>query len=302
MNEDILVSVTMITFNHSKYIAKAIESVLMQECNFKFELLIGDDCSSDETRSIVSKYQEQFPDIVKPIFYKNNVGGTRNSYELFMRAKGKYIALLEGDDLWCDKNKLQKQFDFLENNFQYAGCGCDFRYIHENGELFFEERERRMKQDLYADGNVYTLKQFNECKLPSQTGTLFFRNIFQQGIDGKIMYEAHRMIGDFTQILLILTKGNIYKIPEYMAYYRYSEKTGSSWSASEISNPYNSYDRFMYYIRLEKYAYKTLGVRINLRSRKVFDIKTQTRLYLGAPTYAKKKAVREMLKAEWQDK
>lgn len=123
-----LVSICCITYNHVDYIRDCLDGFLMQQCDFKFEILIHDDCSTDGATEIIQEYQKKHPDIVKPIFQKENqwskgVRGISSKYN-FPRAKGKYIAMCEGDDYWTDPLKLQKQVDFLENNADYSFvCG-----------------------------------------------------------------------------------------------------------------------------------------------------------------------------------
>lgn len=108
------VSVVMIAYNQEEYIEEAIESVLMQKVNFSYEILIGDDASSDKTARILDDYQERYPELIKVFHRKKNLGMCRNSYDLFGKCKGKYVAKLEGDDYWTYELKLQTQVDFLE--------------------------------------------------------------------------------------------------------------------------------------------------------------------------------------------
>jgi glycosyltransferase involved in cell wall biosynthesis len=122
-NKSPLVSVFMITYNHEKYIAQALNSVLMQKTSFDYEIVIGDDCSTDSTQKIIKDYVTKHPNKIKPIFQTVNVGAMRNAYEFTLpECKGKYIATLEGDDYWTDPDKLQKQVDFLESNENYSVC------------------------------------------------------------------------------------------------------------------------------------------------------------------------------------
>ena len=114
------VSVYMITYNQEKYIAQAIDGILMQKTSFKYELIIGEDCSIDNTRSICEKYSKVHPDIVRLLPSKCNLGMQKNALRTFKACTGKYIALCEGDDYWTDPNKLQKQVDFLEANPDFS--------------------------------------------------------------------------------------------------------------------------------------------------------------------------------------
>src|SRR5690606_940515 len=121
--DNIVVSISCITYNHGHYIRECLDGILMQQCDFTFEILIHDDASTDETQEIIKEYQEKFPDIIKPVFqnenqYSQGIRGLMSRFN-FPRAKGKYIAICEGDDYWTDPLKLQKQVDFLEENPNY---------------------------------------------------------------------------------------------------------------------------------------------------------------------------------------
>ncbi|NGX84743.1 glycosyltransferase [Aequorivita sp. KMM 9714] len=117
-----LVSVVMITYNHKDNIHKAIEGVLMQKTNFPFELIIGEDASTDGTREIVENYAKKFPGIIKILSSDKNLGMTKNYIRTVQGASGKYIALCEGDDYWTDALKLQKQVDFMNFNPECTLC------------------------------------------------------------------------------------------------------------------------------------------------------------------------------------
>ena len=118
----LLVSVCLITYNHESYLRRAIESILAQEVDFKYEIIIAEDCSQDGTRNICEEYKEKYPDLVKLILQEQNVGLIRNYVSLMNQASGKYIAVCSGDDYWCDTKKLQKQINFLQDNLDYSMC------------------------------------------------------------------------------------------------------------------------------------------------------------------------------------
>jgi len=119
-----LVSIACITYNHEKYIADAIEGFLMQETSFPIEVLIHDDASTDRTAEIIRSYEKNYPDLIKPIYQTENQysQGKRPSSFNLKRAKGKYIALCEGDDYWIDPHKLQKQIDAMEEHPECNMC------------------------------------------------------------------------------------------------------------------------------------------------------------------------------------
>lgn len=125
---DFLLDIPMCAYNHEKYIAQAIEGVVMQKTNFKFRLLIGEDASTDSTRNIVLKYALAYPEIIFPILHDVNLGAAENTRILLSKCTSKYLALCDGDDYWIDPEKLQKQVDFLEANPEYGlvHTGCEY--------------------------------------------------------------------------------------------------------------------------------------------------------------------------------
>lgn len=132
MNEP-LVSVFMMTYNHEAYIAKALDSILMQKVNFTYEIVVGEDCSTDNTRTILINYANKHPEKFNLLLHEQNIGAVNNQNAVFKNCKGKYIAMLEGDDYWIDPYKLQKQVDFLEGNEQYGMVAADVELIDAQG-------------------------------------------------------------------------------------------------------------------------------------------------------------------------
>ena len=129
-----VVSICSITYNHANYIRDTIESFLMQKTNVPIEIIIHDDASTDGTTEIIKEYSIKFPNIIIPIIqtenqYSKGVRGIAARFT-FPRARGKYIALCEGDDYWTDPYKLQKQVDFLEANPDCSLCFHASKLIH----------------------------------------------------------------------------------------------------------------------------------------------------------------------------
>jgi glycosyltransferase involved in cell wall biosynthesis len=133
--KDPLVSVVMITYNHERFLAEAIEGVVRQDTCFPFELLIGEDCSTDGTKEIALSYQKQFPEIVRVITSEQNVGMHENFSRLVKAARGEYIAFCEGDDYWCRLDKLELQISILESNPSISLVCSSWRTISEDGDL-----------------------------------------------------------------------------------------------------------------------------------------------------------------------
>lgn len=134
-----LVSICCITYNHEKYISDAIESFIMQKTSFPVEIIIHDDASSDNTTNIIREYEKKYPELFTCIFQKENqyskgIRGIAAQFT-FLLARGKYIALCEGDDYWTDPYKLQKQVDFLEAN-------SDYGVVHGNCNIYIEKNNK----------------------------------------------------------------------------------------------------------------------------------------------------------------
>ena len=129
----VLVSIVCATFNHENYIRKCLEGFVMQKTSFPFEAIVHDDASTDGTASIVREFAEKYPDIIKPIFEKENLWSKKDgslNRVLEEAATGKYVATCEGDDYWIDPYKLQKQVDFLESHQDYSLSHGGFQYVN----------------------------------------------------------------------------------------------------------------------------------------------------------------------------
>jgi glycosyltransferase involved in cell wall biosynthesis len=146
------VSVNMLTYNHASHIARAIEGVLHQETAYPYELVIGEDCSTDGTRDIVWEYQGRHPDIIRVVTSDENVGAIKNEDRIALVSRGQYVAYCEGDDYWHRRDKLQRQVDFMENHPQCGLVYSDYdRYEVETGDTvreFLKSSGRRPPQPI----------------------------------------------------------------------------------------------------------------------------------------------------------
>lgn len=115
IEKNLKISVCVTTYNQEQYIGECLESIVTQKCNFDFEVIVGEDCSTDNTRAIVQEYADQYPDIVKPIFHEKNIGGEKNYLIVHNKALGDYICTVDGDD-YALPGKLQAQADFLDTH------------------------------------------------------------------------------------------------------------------------------------------------------------------------------------------
>ena len=216
MDFPVMVSVIMLSYNHSHFIRDALDSVLMQETNFNYEILIGDDASTDGTQYILKEYQQKYPEKIHLILHDINLGTTKNAYKLMTLAKGKYLASCESDDYWTDKNKLQLQVDFLESHPNFIGCSHLVQCVDLQKQPIFHQKVRWISSKKH-----YTLKDFKGINLPGHSCSILRKNIFLNPLyDYSILWKAHKFIGDRTCALLFASQGDFFQIPRTMACYR----------------------------------------------------------------------------------
>ena len=203
-----------------------MDGFLQQKTNFPIEVLIHDDASTDGTQDIIREYEKKYPNIVKPIYQKENQYSKGVKVSLvynYSRARGKYIALCEGDDYWTDPYKLQKQVDFLESHPDYVMCSHRFnQYIQEKG--FLEE-----EQDKDFEGADYDLKNLIGGKWLTQTLTVMYR---RSALNLK-RYAAYGMSMDMILFYELLKIGKGYCFPDIMAVYRLHN--GGVWSEVSLN-------------------------------------------------------------------
>lgn len=135
MEKKPLVSIAVLTYNSESTIRQCIDSILMQEADFDFEIVVGDDCSTDSTPDILADYSEQYPGKFVLLLNETNEGVSRNNINVLSHCNGKYVAMCEGDDYWLEKKKLSKQVEFLENNTDYGFVGSPCVELFPTGEM-----------------------------------------------------------------------------------------------------------------------------------------------------------------------
>lgn len=241
-NTEIMVSVSMLVYNHERWVAQAIESVLMQKTNFRYELIIAEDCSTDKSREIIEKYANAYPDIIRAYYNPVNLGMDLNDQQNDARVRGKYYAILEGDDYWTDPNKLQIQVDFLENNPEYSGCYHSVKVVDENGDPFDAECRGGV---FHTDSDI-DRDNWPECPMPGQAGTLVMRNLLPK-LSPELLdaYRSPKCNGDVPVPILMLRYGKIRRIGRDMSCYRRTY-TGDSYHARMQGKDLRFIDYFQY--------------------------------------------------------
>ena len=222
-NQEITVSICCITYNQEKYISQALESFLMQKTDFNFEIIIGDDCSSDDTNQILLAYQTIYPNKINVISQKKNIGGINNQMSTLNKAKGKYIAMCDGDDFWIDPLKLQKQVDFMNQQQDCVICCHYTRVINEKGEIISEHESPVQLVFSYEDVLLGRKDETRICSLMVRNND-FIRDL---GIQDWF-YKTAGADTFLKLYALSKTQGKIYVLPEVMAIYRIH--LGGIWS------------------------------------------------------------------------
>jgi glycosyltransferase involved in cell wall biosynthesis len=231
--------VWMVTYNHEAYISKSIDSILNQQTNFNFKLLIGEDCSTDNTRQICIEYKQKYPDKIGLYLHKKNLGSNANGiymYEQCFKSGADYIALCEGDDYWTDPLKLQKQVDFMESNSEYSGC------FHNTEVILEMEANPHLKPWRSYTKNDFTLNDTLSTTSLFHTSSFVFKTA-----DLKIPeWLKEVQSGDMALFTIIASQGPLYRIDETMSVYRKNE-SGITNSIKHIEYHTNRIKLFEYF-------------------------------------------------------
>jgi glycosyltransferase involved in cell wall biosynthesis len=221
---EVKVSVSVITYNHAPFIAQAIEGALMQQTTFPFEIVVGDDGSTDGTRDIIRALQARFPERIrlilhdrkKPSFANGKPTGNGNLANNIKSCHGQYIALLDGDDFWTSPHKLQKQTEFLDRNLDCSICYHNVRILDENDPARLELHEKKKGKK--------KLKNLLRGNFMQTCSVMFRSGLFQDFPEW--FFESP--LGDWPLHVLNAQHGDIGYIDEVMGVYRKHAK--AAWS------------------------------------------------------------------------
>ncbi len=214
------VSVAVITYNMQQYLPQLLDSILMQETDFHYEIIVDDDNSQDCSRDILLDYRRRFPDRIILSLRNQNVGGSRNMYGVLRQCRGKYIAILEGDDWWDCKDKLQYQYDFMEAHPEYVGMYCN-SWVETCLTETVHHPRRSITEPMVLTYADYMNYHFFD-RLPNSTDTAFFHNFFKDAPEEEldVFYKAHNMVWDQSLALILYGKGPVYVDPRIVSHHR----------------------------------------------------------------------------------
>ena len=237
-SEEPLVSVLVLTYNHLNFFNQAIESIVSQKTNFSYEILIGDDCSTDGTSILVDEFKNKYPSLINVLRPKKNIGQQANLINIINNCKGKYIAFIESDDYWIDQDKLQKQVNFMELNPEFSLCFTNSRVEFFN----FDGTPYLLNENLNKD--IFTIEDLiseNEIWFMA-TASLFFRKSSIYPTKEWLLYTKS---GDIPLIIIAAKSGKIKYLPDVTAVYR-KHPLGTSQTDHKYDSNFLKSRIFMY--------------------------------------------------------
>jgi glycosyltransferase involved in cell wall biosynthesis len=250
-------SVMVITYNHERFLAQALESIFAQRVNFEYEIIVGEDCSTDGTREVLNSLCRRYPGRIVSLFRERNMGAMKNLQDTLAACQGQYIALLEGDDFWICDDKLQRQIDFLDTN---PDCAISCHRAR-----FLDEMDAA-KHTLYPTlpAGAYTLDQLLGGNFVMTCTAVCRRKYLDRLPD----WFLDLSLGDWPLFALLATRGSINLMDDVMATYRVHP--GGIWSSRSESS------RFQESIRMLKALNEELAFKHEVAIRN-----TIARFYLA---------------------
>lgn len=220
-DNEVIVSVYCLAYNHQDYIRDALNGFINQKTDFRFEVIVHDDASTDNTAEVIREFEEKYPDIIKPIYQsENQYSKGVDIIKKFIKpmVRGKYVAICEGDDYWCDDDKLQKQVDFLESHSEYVACvhnTIQENLIRRKKILMYGDVEKDLElRELALNGSA----EYHTSSILALADLVINRPDFSRRVN----------VGDYPMAINFSINGKIRYFPKPMSIYRYG--TIGSWS------------------------------------------------------------------------
>jgi glycosyltransferase involved in cell wall biosynthesis len=256
-----LVSIVCVTYNHEKYISDAIDGFLMQETSFPFEIIIGEDCSTDGTAKIVKKYTEIYPDIITSIIRPKNIGGGSNFSDCIQRARGSFIAYCDGDDYWIDEKKIEKQANHLRDNKCTSLCFHKVSVLQREGEIY---SYKTPKKKILKFNDILFVNYIPMC-------SIMFNSEFLPA--GYFSTEINNFkLGDIPMQLTLTNRAHAYFSSEVMGVYRRHE-SGITANSKQIKSGRETYILVYLYLRKHLDSAHWLALTIILLKTRLGAIK-----------------------------
>lgn len=235
-----LVSVLMITYNHEDYLAEAVHGVMAQECSFPYELVIGEDASTDRTLEVALACQKKYPDRIRVVHAENNAGMNANGKRIFERARGTFVAYCEGDDFWCARDKLARQVALIDGHPEIGIVHSDWAKAHYAGdgwEFNLQQSVHRRVPNRLLEGNIFATwnfpKALRTCTVLLRTETV--RAVYQSDL-GNGTYQ----FGDSVFSAIVTARARVAYLPVVASVYRVSPQSALRSGASARVTFYRS--------------------------------------------------------------
>ncbi|MCE7040579.1 glycosyltransferase [Dyadobacter sp. CY312] len=240
------VSVCVVTYNHEKFVPKMLDSLLMQETTFPYEIIVGDDCSKDNTVSILKEYQSRFPDKIRLLLQSKNLGlnGKYNALNTFANAKGEYIAQFDGDDYLTSPHKLQKQVEMLDANPHYSASYHNAMAIYDDNSAPSHLVNMLKKPEVTVDDLIGE----DELCFIATSSLMFRRADFEKNPDPE--WTNLSTSGDIPRNIMLASRGPIGYIDEVMSVYR-KNRGGASFADNHYSSDF-LFNRIQLYSNINK--------------------------------------------------
>ena len=269
-------SVFIMVYNHAEYLKECIDNILTQKTNFNYDIVIGEDCSKDNSREILLNYQKLYPGKFKLLLYPHNIGAIRNQNEVFKNCLGKYMAICEGDDYWTDSLKLQKQVSFLEQNPEYSLT-------------FHKIKELSSRQQPFTVKNPDVEKTYTLEDLSKQNFIITVSVVFKKNFDEMPKWMDYSPIGDYPLHMLNASFGLIKYFPEEMAAYRVGSGIWSTKSrVDQMINTMFSLSFLLVHFKENRQVYENLKYQYdNLKEglTKIYEDKNSLELKIKDYNY-----------------
>lgn len=233
--EQIEVSVFCLCYNHEKFIRDCLDGFVMQETSFKFEVLVHDDASTDNSAKVIKEYEEKYSDIIKPIYqtenqYSKGSGIIKNI--LFPKAQGNYIAICEGDDYWTDKHKLQMQFDIMQKHGECVASFHIVKRVRYDNNMFHGYISKEYFNPGIVKGSRIISTLLAKIGIVLHISSLFFHKaLYYEYFKVSEKYFNFPYTDDLSLNLFLAWKGDFYFIDKSMSSYRVG--VPNSWSLRE---------------------------------------------------------------------
>ena len=219
-----LVAIHCLVYNHEPYLRDCLNGFVSQQTDFPFVAIVHDDASTDNSATVIREYAEKYPDIIKPIYEKENQwrkpdGSLMRIMNNAIDATGaKYIAICEGDDYWTDPYKLQKQIDILEADESLMACVTNSCKVDQNGNLIEQKKENVVQGNIQGKYDIYDFFKEPQHQYPTATVVYRIRNIDE--IRKKFRHTENPFLGDWTLWIILHSYGAFYYLDEVTAAYR----------------------------------------------------------------------------------